>query len=290
MKFKKNDLLSMLNRTKREQFISGKAQSQVMACVLRADGDSTCTTTSLVRDGKTSLSNFECGLLGGLADEQIPIPDIDTALGVLSMHGQTVSIKHEGDNLVFRSGNKRTILKTSGSAMAFPHSTETIDAWQQKSLELSKKFIWQRDGNDVIDWFAGYEMANGTVREPFVSWVVSANELFEALRCDNMNGQKFNRYQIAFDSKTKTFRVGVGTEIKGFTIVDFPCENDDFLTVRVDDADFDWNFNGGLENVLKGLGGNVVVHFLDFRKENQGIRMVIEMANAGWIYQAGVLA
>tara|TARA_Y100000004_G_C8609233_1_gene283979 strand:- start:191 stop:508 length:318 start_codon:yes stop_codon:yes gene_type:complete len=105
-----------------------------------------------------------------------------------------------------------------------------------------------------------------------------------------MNGQKFNRYQIAFDSASKTFRVGVGTEIKGFTIVDFPCENDDFLTVRVDDADFDWNFNGGLENVLKGLGGNVVIHFLDFRKENQGIRMVIEMANAGWVYQAGVLA
>jgi hypothetical protein len=282
--FDKAQLVDLLRRTKREQNISGKSQSQVMACVLDCN-DGIATTTSLVRDGKTSLSQFRCPAENNEQHQLFNVPDIDAVLGILSFHSQNVRIGASDSTLSISSGKKRTTVKTSGSAMAFPHSTETIDAWNLKSADLASKFSFDDDG-----LFLGYSMANGTTRTPILNWTVDAIDLFEALRSDNINGQRFNRYHVDFDMTGSTnsepeLVIAVGDELKGLTTYRF----EDSFTLPDGEQSFDWTFNGGLENVLKGLGGKAIVSFLDFRQEKQGIRIVINLGNGGWVYQAGVL-
>ena len=284
--FDKAQLVDLLRRTKREQHISGKSQSQVMACVLDCN-EGIATTTSLVRDGKTSLSQFRCPAETNEQHQLINVPDIDALLGILSFHSQKVRVNPSSSTLTINSGKKRTTIKTSGSAMAFPHSTETIDAWNLKSADLASKFVFETAPEDEV--FLGYSMANGTLRTPILNWTVDAIDLFEALRSDNINGQRFNRYHVDFDMTGSTndepeLNIAVGDELKGLTTYRFEGEFD-----LAEDLSFDWTFNGGLENVLKGLGGKVIVSFLDFRQEKQGIRIVINLGNGGWVYQAGVL-
>ena len=277
-------LKGMLLRTKRIQCVGGKPQPQVTACVLSAIDDRV-STTSLVRDGKTSLSKFIIPTEAmGRDKEDIPVPDIDRVLGVLGSHSSPVKIEYEDNKLIFSSGKKKTRLTASLNGLAFPHSSETILEWGKKSDELSSKFVWDDPTLSGSNRFKGYAMASGETREPSYVWKVDANELFEALRCDNMNGQKLNRYTISI--RDSVIRVGVGEELKGFTIVEFA--NDD-KGLSSQQFEMDWDFEGGLENVLAGLSGDIIINILDFSKEGQGMRLVIDLGERGFVYQAGVI-
>ncbi len=278
MKIDTRLLTSMLNRTKRIQNVGGKPQPQVTACVLVGYSDRV-TTTSLVRDGKTSLSHFAIPSESmGRDAVSLPIPDIDRVLGVLNSHGSPVKIEYDDNKLLFTSGKKKTRLTASLNGLAFPHSQETINEWGVKSEELSTKFIFAESG------FKGYLMSDGSVREPSYEWKVDANELFEALRCDNMNGQKLNRYTVSI--RDSVIRVGVGEEMKGFTVVEF-ANSEPGLAAQ--SFEMDWDFEGGLDNVLAGISGDITIHILDFTKEKQGMRMVIDLGERGYVYQAGVI-
>tara|TARA_R110001592_G_scaffold104354_3_gene293707 strand:+ start:10267 stop:11097 length:831 start_codon:yes stop_codon:yes gene_type:complete len=275
MKIDTRLLTSMLKRTQRIQCVAGKPQAQVTACVLTVVGD-LVSTTSIVRDGKTSLSRFNAPVENSLGGQTIlPVPDIDRVLGVLSAHSSPVKIEFKDDRLIFKSGKKTTRLVSSLNGLAFPHSSETLTAWGQKSQSLSESFLF-----DDKEGFVGYKMQSKEVRTPCYCWTVDANELFEALRCDNMNGQKLNRYTFAVSDDT--IRVGVGEEMKGLTYTTFTNESGE-------KGQFEWTFEGGLENVLSGLSGNITLNFIDFRSETQGIRMVIDLGERGYVYQAGVL-
>lgn len=270
-------LIGMLNRTKRVQCVGGKPQPQVTACVLSAIDDE-LSTTSLVRDGKTSLSVFSIPTEAmGRDREDIPVPDIDRVLGVLGSHSSPVKIEYDNNKLIFSSGKKKTRLTASLNGRAFPHSSETILEWGQKSDELCSKFVWK-------DGFMHYSMANGKVREPSYRWQVDANELFEALRCDNMNGQKLNRYTVSI--RDSIIRVGVGEELKGFTVVEFNNTKSDLDSQKFE---MDWDFEGGLDNVLAGISGDIDIYILDFTAEKQGMRLVIDLGERGFVYQAGVI-
>ena len=93
MDFNTGLLRDLLIRTQRKCHIMGKGQNQVAACVLRCD-EGVATTTSLVRDGKTSLSRFSIPC--GEGTTALPIPDIDRILGVLKAHGDTVKLSVDG--------------------------------------------------------------------------------------------------------------------------------------------------------------------------------------------------
>ena len=271
-------LIGMLNRTKRIQNVGGKPQPQVTACVIVGSNDR-LTTTSLVRDGKTSLSQFSIPSENmGRDEEFLPVPDIDRVLGVLNSHGSPVKIKYDDNKLLFTSGKKKTRLTASLNGLAFAHSHETIREWGVKSEELSTKFVFDSTG------FKGYQMADGGIRKPSYQWQVDANELFEAVRCDNMNGQKLNRYTVSI--RASIIRVGVGEELKGFTVVEF-ANSEPELEKQL--FEMDWDFEGGLDNVLAGISGDIMIYILDFTKEKQGMRMVIDLGERGYVYQAGVI-
>lgn len=276
MKIDTSTLANLLRRTQRQQCVGGKPQSQVTSCLLEI-GDTTVSTTSLVRDGKTSLSKFVAPILeskGG--DHAIPIPDIPRVLGVLGSHSSPLTIHTQPGKIVFKSGSKTTTLTASADGLAFPHSQETILDWGSKSQSLSQRFVFDETNKN----FVGYQMADGTVRKPIYEWTVNSNRMYEILRCDNMNGQKLNRYIISVDDAGIT--VSVGDELKGHT-------TDRIDIAQPDQKPFEWAFEGGLENVFAGMGGNCIIHFLDFREEKQGIRMVLDFGDCGFVYQAGVL-
>ena len=259
-------LQRLLNLTKRPQVVAGKPQDQVLATILRFENDS-CTTTSLVRDGKTSLSHFRVPAHGS---GQIPIPDIDRLLGVLKFHGSSVTLSLDGSKLRIKSGSKQTTLLSDLGGLAFPHSTDTIGEWEGKSVQLSEQ----------IDPKGSYTLRSGDKREAMLSWTVDATELFEALRCDTMNGQKLNRYIFSLGEGKIT--LSVGDELKGHTTTEWENEETDFPVIEV-------VFEGGLDSVLKEMTGNIDLHFIDFRAEEQGIRLIIDCGGSGWIFQASLL-
>ena len=258
-------LARLLELTKRPQVVAGKPQAQVSACILEVK-DERCTTTSLVRDGKTSLSHFSIPAQG---TGHIAIPDIDRLLGVLKFHSADLTLTVDGSKLRIKSGSKQTTIISDEGGLAFPHSTETIGEWFNKSLALAGQ----------IDQNGAYTMRDGSKREAFFSWAINSTELFEAFRCDNMNGQKLNRYHLSYVDKVMT--VKTGDELKGQTDTTFAVESDAEA--------FEATFEGGLENVLKNLDGEIRLHFIDFRAEGQGIRLILDAWGDGYVFQASIL-
>jgi len=262
----RNDALKrLLELTQRKQSVSGKLQEQVIACVLRSDG-SNITTTSLVRDGKTSLAQFKAAAEG--ESTFIPIPDIERLLGVLNAHGTNLKLSMENSKIRVKSGGKQTSLIADLNGLAFPHSSETIGEWEDKSVELSSSL--SRDG---------YMMKSGDLREPFFTVTLEAVALFEALRCDSINNQKLNRY--TFNLTDGEFKVFVGDELKGATSI--------LLHTDLEGDDWEWTFEGGLEHIFKPYSGDCHLDFIDFRAEGQGIRVFITLPDGSWVFQAGII-
>jgi len=273
-----NALRRILELTQRKQTIAGKNQEQVTACILRSDGTS-ISTTSLVRDGKTSLGQF---VLPSESDTAaVCVPDINRLMGVLNAHSSQVNIFTDGNKIRVKSGSKQTTLTGDLGGLAFPHSTETIGEWESKSVDLSKRIDTEQ---------GAYIMLDGSTRLPFCRFVVEAVELFEALRCDNINGQKLNRYKFIVDAEG--LHLDVGDDLKGRTITKLlTFAEDESISTRNTgyDQHWEWDFEGGLETIVKPFSGEVWLNFIDFRPEGQGIRLLIVMPGGSWVFQAGVL-
>jgi len=262
-------LKNLLEITSRKQFVNGKPQQQVIACVLRPTEDGTsASTTSLVRDGRTSIGTFTIGAKWDEAEEGLVVPDIERLMGVLSAHSGEVTIKQDGGMLRIKSGKKQTSLNAEAGALAFPHSNETISEWEEKSVGLSAQISEE-----------GYIMRDGSTRAPFFKATLPCGELASAMRCDNINGQKLN--QFAFEHNTGTLSLHVGDTLKGQTSIT--------LSDSHSGEDFKTTLEGGIDQIISNYGGEVHLHFIDFRPEGQGIRAIIRFDNGDWIYQASVL-
>lgn len=266
MKVGRKALEQLLVATMREQHISGKAQPQVESCVLNHDGKRTYTLC-LVKDGKTSLSSFS---IEGEEQEssQVPVPSIERLLGVLKYHGTYVTLKYESGKVVVKSAGKQTTLVGGYDAKAFSTSQDSLKDWAETAAERAVQVAGDT-----------YKMADGRTRSAFASLKMPASDLYDALRCDGMNGQKLNRY--TFDHDGDTLVVKVGDHFKGLTMTvvakGFAAEA------------FTATFEGGLENVVRHYSGDVALHFLDFTPEGQGIRLIMCFDNGDWVFQAGVL-
>jgi hypothetical protein len=268
MKIPRDLLLQLLAVTKREQSINTKVQPQVTGCILTLD-EKRLSTTSIVKDGKTSLSRFSFTCDDDSTDT-IPVPDIDRMLGVLKYHGEMITLTYskETAKVLVKSNRKQTTLVGGMAAKAFANSQQNLTEWHKTSVKRAKQVE-----NNV------YKMANGETRSPFATVKLSADVLHDALKCDSMNGQKLNRY--TFDMKDGELTVSVGDHFKGLTetVVDSGYSNNDFNAV----------FEGGLENIVRYYKGDVSLAFLDFTNEGQGTRLIMSFDNGDWVFQAGVL-
>lgn len=260
-------LKGLLKKTQRKCHILGKAQVQVQACVLRCS-EGEASTTSLVRDGKTSLSRFSC--VCGEGEAVVVIPDIDRLLGVLNAHGESVSIDTEENKIRVKSVCKQTTLTANMDGLAFPHSRETIGEWESKSLTRASQIRAE-----------GYFITKTEeTRPPIASWVLDADDLYSALACDSINKQMLNRY--TFKQTEAGLIVSVGDEIKGKTEILLS-------TTRAAENDFEVVVEGGLDNVLREVKGSMVLQFYDFTDFEQGIRLLLRLEEHNFVLQAGLL-
>ncbi len=271
MKVGRKALEALLTATRREQSINGKNQPQVSSTVLHytpADSEA-IFTANIVKDGKTSLSRFSFKQEKA-ADKAtiIPVPDIERMLGVLKYHGDMVTLTHDSGKVRIKSKNKQTTLTGGFDAKSYANSQHNLKEANNQAFERVKQI------KDNV-----YHLQDGSSIAPFYSVSLPSQEMYDALRCDGINGQKLNRYKFASDGAALT--VSVGDVFKGMT-----------TTTLVDDyagKDFDATFEGGLENIFKHYSGDVKLSFLDFTEYGQGIRLIINFANGDFVLQAGVL-
>jgi len=273
MNISNNSLKHMLITTKRKQTVAGKAQSQVESCLLKVEAN-VASITSLTKD-LTGLTHVQCEVDSG--GGTFPIPDIDRVLGILALHGANVNLSYNAgkNKLVFKSGSKQTTLDASPDALAFSHSQETISDHTSRSNDLAGR----------INAIGGvYTTADGNEIHSIACYTVNSTEMFEALRCDNMNGQKFNRY--TFSGKDKGLSVLVGDpSIGGETLTGIQVEG----LSPVEPETWEWSFDGGLDELFKQFSGPCNIHIFDFTEHGQGMRMAIAWCNGCWAFQSGIL-
>ena len=128
-------LEQLLSATSREQHINGKVQKQVNSCVLTLE-HGVLSTTSIVKDGKTSLARFSFATEGGKDDkEYIPVPDIERLMGVLKYHSGDVTLTYlENDGVRIKSKSKQTTLTGGWNAKAFPNSQASVKEWNNEAV------------------------------------------------------------------------------------------------------------------------------------------------------------
>ena len=273
IKINRNNLVRLLKKTQRPQTVAGKAIDQVYGCMLCGHVDEMIYTQSLVKDGVTSVASFyEAAEEVSHEGPMIPVPNINDLLGVLSMHNTPVNLTYTDDKLRIKSGGKQTTLAVSENALAFPHSPDLLKEWYEKSKRIADKF--HIDGS-----IPQYTKNDGESLAPVYSSTISANVLYEALRCDGINGQKLNNYTFRFAESGLS--VQVGNELKGMTesvILEGSFAPEYITTV-----------NGGLENVLKHMDGEIVLSLFDFSEAGMGYPLVITTPSQELIYQAANL-
>ncbi len=292
MKIRNDALQLLLKKTKRPQAIDGKVNDQVHSCILRHYGKyvSTC---SLVKDGVSSLSHFSSITEeGNTSLEYDPeyqvkyyITDIDKLLGVLKYHGQVINLTQSDNKLKVKSSNKQTTLSASPEAMAYPHNPSSLKEWEGKAQEIKERI--HSNYNTFEDNWA-YETKDGELHTCQGGYELDATTLFEALRCDSMNGQKVNQYRFFHDSGG--LHIETGGELKGKTKTTLLC-NDEIDHEK--EGYFDVVCQGGLEQLFSNINGLVGLFYFDFTKNNQGIKVLfdlgLENGEQDFVFQSGLL-
>lgn len=268
LKLPKGQLEDLLRKTQRMCNINGKPMPQVIGCVIECIPNAdVAVTTSIVRDGKTSVASFVTPCDDFHMEEGIVIPDIAKALGVLKAHAGIITLEKKDDKLVFRSSGKQTTISADPRALAFPHTKKSISLWNEESQERLS----------VIDGVGRYTMSNGEVREPVAKFELRGEELRNAINTGNINGQKVNRCTLSWDGDRLWLMAG--SEMLGRTTT---CL---FSSEPMFDP-FCFEFEGGLENCVSN--GKLTLYILDFNPEGQGYSMVI-YSDDSKIFQRGVV-
>ena len=260
-----NSLKWLLSLAQRKHTIDGKAHAQLYSVILKASGGR-MSLCSLVKDGVTSLMRLSIPCTG---EGEVVVTDIDNTLGVLKYHGGVLNITPTHDKVKFKSNNKQTTLGANKGAKAFPHTPETIEQWSKKSEELASKI----NADDLI-----YTTNDG--EKLSCKWTffdLDTTSLYEAVRCDSMNGQKFNQYTIKYDEPKLS--ITVGKELKGKT-------NSEIAIMRKGSiSPFKATYNGGLEHIFSNLNHDVTIGMWDFTHVNGGYPMLITLGEGDFIFQ-----
>lgn len=261
----------LLSLMQRKQTIDGKSIPQVFSLSLAAEGGrlSACTR---VKDGVTSLMRLSIPCSG---KGVFVLTDIEAALGVLKYHGGALNITPSEDKVKFNSSGKQTTLAASKEARAFPHTPETIALWAEKSHALAKKI-------DVENM--KYNTNDGEILDVVLSLSdLSTTTLYEAFRCDSMNGQKFNKYTIDYtDGK---LNITVGDELKGKTTTEINEVVYSYVESPQETPNITATYNGGLEYIFHHLNSDVNIGVWDFTHVGMGYPMLITLGDGDFIFQ-----
>ena len=118
---------------------------------------------------------------------------------------------------------------------------------------------------------------------PTHTWTLDSTDVFEALRCDNMNNQKLNEFTLSWNDNH--LWVTTGKELKGQTETEL--FNSDSPTSK--EPVYKCKFQGGLDNVAQLMNTEITLHMLDFTEEKQGYKLIMS-SEEGFVFQSGVLS
>ena len=287
IKIEKDALVNLLKKVQRKATYNGKTNPQVESCTLSLVSSPhgryhLLSVTSLVKDGVSSIARFKTkinlmdfGMLPGSSN--IPVPDIETLLGILKFHGKQITLLYDEEmgKTRIRSGKKVTTLATNPNALAYLSSLKTLEEWHEDSIAVAKK-IDATIGTYTIPQTAKWSAETIGPFDAYYS--ISTTDLFEALRCDGMNGKKSGRYTFRLDyNQTDNGKLSIetGDDIKGKTSVaimgtegQFGDRKEHFKGTKRDDiptfTTIDLVFEGGLEESMKLMNGTVDIYFLHF--------------------------
>ena len=260
----------LLTLAQRKHTIDASSHAQLYSVILKASGGR-LSFCSLVKDGVSSLMRLSIPCAG---EGEVVITDIDTTLGVLKYHGGVLTITPSQDKIRFKSSNKQTTLSASKEAKAFPHTPSTIAQWAEKSNALAEKIN--------VDDLTYTTNDSNKIKTTWDFSDIGTTALYEAFRCDSMNGQKFNKYEVLFDSPAD-LEIRVGGELKGKThtmIKDIHCNTD---------YGFCATYGGGLEHIFQHLNSDIGIHVWDFTEAGMGYPMLITLGDGDYIFQASHL-
>ncbi len=264
----------LLTLAQRKHTIDGSSHAQLYSVILKASGGR-LSFCSLVKDGVSSLMRLSIPCAG---EGEVVITDIDTTLGVLKYHGGVLTMTPSQDKIKFKSSNKQTTLSASKEAKAFPHTPSTIAQWTEKSNALAEKIsidnltYTTNDGQKISTCWDFSDL--------------STTALYEAFRCDSMNGQKFNQYVLSFQEPNE-LEIRVGADLKGKTIT--KIESRPFTTPVGEDTGFTATYGGGLEHIFQHLNSDIGIHVWDFTEAGMGYPMLITLGDGDYIFQASQL-
>ena len=286
-----DNLTRLLKQTKRTHTVDGKTQDQVTSCVLR-DGPERVHTTSLVKDGVSSLSRFSTEFIDmgrDLGEGNFYITDIDTMLGALKYHGQTVRLSQLGHKITIFSKNKQTTLDASPDARAYPSNPRTLKEWEQSARELAERIYLHAPIQDerFHDNYL-YASDDVAIAPQFSFYGIDSTDLYEIFRCDSMNKQKKNEYKIMIsptsDSTDLELLINVGGDAKGSTtdMIEF-----NYSSGKASNVSF--TIKGGMEQLFAVVGGEVDMHILDFTAHEQGHKVLFDLGNGDFVFQSGLI-
>lgn len=277
-----NDSLSLLlKKAKRPQVIDGKSQDQVHSCVFGVEGwnleaeGTRLRTVNLSKDGVSSISSFSCAVesISDTYPDGIFIPDIDNLLGVLKYHGKKVSLtpKLSEGKLLVKSSKKQTTLIANRNAASYPSNPLSLEEWALQAKAVDERIV-KSEGR----WM--YHTNSGVTYDAQGYLPLDSTDLYEALRCDSMNGQKINKYRFYTDENS--LRVETGGEMKGKT---------DTMLREIDGMQLDVTVQGGLEQLMANINGEIRFMFFDFTNAGQGVKLLLEFAHGDYVMQSGMI-
>lgn len=262
MRIEKNELVSLLKRTKREAVVGGKKVPQVNSTVIHHASENIAETTAIVRDGVSSIARFTAPVVEGDGGE-VYVANIDLLLGALSAHSGVVRIESKHGKVILKSKSKSTTLVSDPKAKAFPHTNKTVLEWSEDSAERFGKSL-SAIGED------SYTMQDGTTI-PAQKATVATKELLDAIRSGSINSQMVEQVRL-INNPDLTLEVRVGDEMKGASST---------LITSTLDAEVATNIGGGFEHILAHCADDECdLLFFDFTSYGAGIAVVLRTSSA----------
>lgn len=261
-------LQEMLKAARRFSYINGTKQPQCHACVIICDQNSDkATILSTVKDGVSSVHELQMDCeAGGFL--HIVVADIADMLGVLKTHSDkiTITVDMIGDNLIIKSSNKKTVLKSSVLCRAYPSSRQTAMEQMAKAESIIKKI--KKTNHTYTD-------SNGKIHNPSFTVDFSRDVLVEAFKSANVNGQSVARYLLHnWDNNTY---ITTGVSLRGKTST----------MVSVFAFPYTIEFGGGLAEVLTYFDKTIRLFIYDMRDYGGGFILVFQDGR-NMVMQVGV--
>ncbi len=260
-------LQEMLKAARRFSYINGTKQPQCHACVIICDQNSDkATIVSTVKDGVSSVHELQMDCeAGGFL--HIVVADIADMLGVLKTHSDeiTITVDKIGDNLIIKSSNKKTVLRSSALCRAYPSSRQTAI----EQMGKAESIILKIDKTNRT-----YTDSNGKKHTPLTG-DYSRDVLVEAFKSANVNGQSVARYLLHNSDNNTHITTGVSLRGKTSTMISF--------------AAFPYNieFGGGLEEVLTYFDKTIILSIYDMRDYGGGFILLFQDGR-NMVMQVGV--